>query len=557
MPMSSGNRATEGVVIYDGDGRRIDTSAGMPIPHRLSFDGLFTGAWETYYLRRHDEALRHSRENALAMFLDEHIQACLWERVRATTCLKWSLEVDDDRDKWQRAVRDGLTKLLLATPRLRQLQRWLLWNALWCGRSGVQVRWGKMPVDVEGLGDHRGLCVLKHKPIDGDKIGYRFDDTPVVAIHGAYLDDIPDAASLYTNESQAIQLIGTWRSRVVIHNVNCVDADFGEGDRADAIHGLGIRHWLYWSWWNKQEYISAVIKSLDRVGLGFVLIKYDQSNPQAKEQAELAAKNLSVDRSVMTVPVPADQMGRSGGVEVVNTPVAGAQMMLELQAACERREERFIVAQTGSSRSDTSGMGTHDTDFMQQTFANVVEEDAGELAETLTGTLEDPGLVSVIREWTYPWADFPVRFKFAVKPGDPERRLGAVTMAFNLGARVKEDEVRDIAGLSAPGPDDDILISPQFLQLQQQWAQMQQQQAGGGGAGGMPGGGQPGAGSAPGAPGQEDGMPAGGAGAQGGGGGGQNALALAFQQASNKPPRPPEDALAGVVGGWDEGQAAA
>jgi hypothetical protein len=454
-------------VIYDAGGRPIRLDREGPIPHVYTFEGLLSGSWQTYWMGRHDEAMRHSRENALAMFLDEHIQSCLWERVRSSTKLKWRLEVDSPNDPWQKAVADGLTKLIKMTPRLRQYKRWLLWQALWAGRAGNQQKLGWDEIDVEGLGRHRGLRVAGWKPINGDKIAYRWDDTPAILVNTGVTADMPNASTLLTTEARAVELRGPWRERVIIHKVNVCDVDFRESDRADAIHGLGIRHWLFWSWWNKQEFISAVIKSLDKVGLGLVIIEYDQGNPKAEDEAKKAAKNLSVDRSVMTVPVPKDRLGNEA-VRVVNTPVAGAQVMLQLQDACERREERFIIAQTGSSRSDSSGMGTHDPSFMMETKSDLVEEDAGELDETLTGHEGEPGLVGLLKKYTYPWADFPVRHVADVKPPDPERRLGAATMAYNLGAALCADEVREVTGFSKPGPDDEVLQNPALAQAAMQ-----------------------------------------------------------------------------------------
>lgn len=474
-------------VLYDADGRPIQLDRDGPLPHVYTFQGLLSGSWATYWMGRHDEAMRHHRANALAMFLDEHIQSCLWERVRSSTKLKWRLEVDNPRDPRQKLVADGLTKAIKQTPRLRQYKRWLLWQALWAGRAGNQMKldWGE--VETEGAGRHRALVVGGHKPINGDKLAFRWDDTPAVLVSSALLAELPNAETILTTEGRAVVLKGAWRERVVIHKVNVCDVDFRESDRAEAIHGLGCRHWLYWSWWNKQEYISAVLKSLDRVGLGLIVVEYDEGNPTAKDEATKLARNMSVDRSVVTVPVPKDRMGASGAVRVVNTPVAGAQVMLQLQAACELREERFIVAQAGSSRSDTSGMGTHDPAMMQESKSDVVEEDAGELDETLTGNSRDHGLVYLLKKYTYPWADFPVRHVTDVSPPDPERRLGSATMAFNLGVDLIADEVREVAGFTKPGPDDHALVNPQIVQAMQQLEMQAQQQQAQQGQGGPPG----------------------------------------------------------------------
>lgn len=450
-------------------GRDMQAGDQFAIPQVLTEEAIYSGGWHTYWHEIYDEAMRNSRKNALAMANDEWIMACLWERIRAVTSLKWHLEVEDDSDPWQVLVRDAVTKSIERTYRLRRLFRHLDW-ALWPGRYGAQCLWEWDRVEIEtprGREECKVLRLAYHLPLNGDKIGYKLDHTPYVLVWGGSDDALGDADVIWTTKAKAVALTGTWRNRFLIHQVNVMDADFEQADRADMIHGVGIRNWLYWSWWLKNEYVTAVIRSMDKLGLGFVTIEYDAANPDAKQEALDAGKNLSVNRSVLVVPM-SPKSGAQGAVKVVETPVSGAQVLLQLQEACEKREERFIIAQTGSASSETTGMGTHDQSFTQDTKYQLIEEDAWELGETLTGSEREPGLASIIKKHSFPWADFPLYFKFDVDAPDPERKLGAATMFFNLGGRLKEDEVREVTGFSAPGPDDAVLINPQIAQANQQ-----------------------------------------------------------------------------------------
>lgn len=460
--------------LVDVDGKHVNLSDGAAVPHVILFDALYHGAWQQYLVHRHDDALRAGYDQAQAMLRDEHLTALLFERMRSLTRLSWHLEVDDERDPYQKFAANVATRLIRRTPNFRGLLRSLAW-ALWPGRSGCQLAWDWEHVVVDGVA-LRGLVVKQHSHVNGDKIGFRHDHTPFLLVHAGEADErLPDSSLVYTSRARAVELVGGWRERVIIHKVNCFDMPFEQGERADAIHGLGIRHYLHWSWFLKQEWITSVIQALDRLGLGLLVVEYDESNPQAKLEAIDAAKNLQAQRSVIVVP-RAKNSASEGAVRVVDTPVAGAQVMLQLQQACELREERFIVGQAGSSRSQASGMGNEaSAEFMQATKHDITEEDAQDLAETLTGSDKEPGLVSVIKRWSLPWADFPIRFRFKVKPPNMEQLLGTCTMAYNLGLPVRADDVREMAGLTKPNPDDEVLQSPAFVQAQMEQAMMQAQ----------------------------------------------------------------------------------
>lgn len=461
--------------VRDVDDRPVEMQDGMAVPHILMFQSLYQSGWHTYLLEQWDNAVRQNRENALRMLNDEHLMACLWERMRGVTRLGWSLETDNPNDPREKFVAEGVTKCVRATPRLRELLRAKMW-ALWYGRAGAQVKWLWRPIAVADprTGQavaKRGLCVAKHLPVNGDKIGYRHDHVPFVSVYSAKDEDLPGASLIYSTRSKAVELVGGWRERFLLHNFSCMDADFTHGDRADAVHGVGLRSWLAFSWWLKFEFLGNVIRALDRTGLGFVVIEYDESNDKAKQEAVAAAKNMQTDRTILVVP-RAKNSAADGSVRVVDAPVAGVQVTLLMQEACERREERMIVGQAASSRSETSGLGTHDTDLQADTKQQILEEDADSLAESLTGSEEEPGLVSIIQKWTFPWADFPVRWKFALKPPNTAELLEAAGKVFEMGIPVKVDELRRLAGLSKPSPTDEVVS----LQQQQEQAHEQERQ---------------------------------------------------------------------------------
>jgi hypothetical protein len=464
-------------------------SPGFVLPHVLSEVALLRGSSHTYFRERWDEAMRNSRENAMAMRRDEHLQACLRERVRGTTSLKWHLECDNPRDPWQAAVTRGVERIIRGyTYRLKDLQKWTLGGGLWFGRAGSQCRWKWENIEVPNpraggiVEEEKVKCLTlnMHLPVNGDKIDYTWAHVPMVQVNASKVDNYPTQDVILDNLGYSLVLGPKYRNRFIIHHWEPDDADFYDPERGSAVHGAGIRDWLYWSWWTKQEYMTNVADFLERYGLGFMVIYYDLGNEQAQQEALLLAKQYS-RRAVLVVPRTPD--GRhASAVEVVETPTNGMQILLALQQACEARQERFIIAQTLSSNHRGSGGlgGSGAAEFQANTKQEVIEDDALGHAGTMTGNEDHPGLVWMIQRWTYPWADFPVKWVYDTEPRDAEARMGIVSMAYNMGAEIPEKTVHELAAIRAPGPDDKVLRNPQIVaaeQQMQQQEQMAQQQA--------------------------------------------------------------------------------
>lgn len=465
-------------------------SSGLALPPVFSFAAVVGGASKTYWHDRFDEALRHSRENALAMRRDAYLMSLLQERKFAVSSLPWYLEVPDPKDKRQAKVRATLTQCLRGTRGLRRmLLAWL--EAIWYGRYGVQFSWRWQ--QVEG---RRALAVKDWAPVNGDKIGYHWDGTPYVLVNAARAGDLTGAVLVNTTRARALSLQGGWRQRFVIHQHEIDDADYFEAEAAGGRHGVGIRSRIYWLDFLKREYLDWVVTYLERVGLGTTFWKYDAGNPKAKEAAEQAALDNS-RRVNIVVPVwPDSRGGFSGGVERVEAPMGGVESLRTMIEAMDAYIERYVVGQAGSSRSQSSGLGNEAaSEFMASTKDAIRDHDAHLLAETITGDESHPGLISLFQQYTFPEFTpgtpngFPVLFKFGLEKSLNNQRVQSIQQIVQLGLPVRKDDIYNAAGLSRPEEQDDVL---------------EPQQQGMGGPGGE-GGGNPlaalmGGGGAPGAP---------------------------------------------------------
>jgi hypothetical protein len=439
------------------------------LPHVLTFSSILSTAWKTYWHDRWDEALRHGRENALSMTRDAFLMGLMQERVKAVTSLKWEIQVDDENDPLQMMVKDHLTKAVRATPYFMKFRSHLAWCS-WYGRTAAQVKWKWKQID-----GRKTLTVADHIPINGDKIGYTFDHCPYVLIYPPEEQEYHDAELVFTTVTKALVLRGTWRERFVLARHEIVDHDYFSPEQAGAIGGVGVRDVVFALDWIRKEISEWDYTYLERVGLGLTVWKYQGGNDQSYNEVKLQAEQQS-RRANILVPTYSGKMGDTiGGVERLETPIAGVEAIQALIMHVEEIQERFVVGQSGSASSDSGGLGTHSPEFMQDTKYQLTKFDAENLGEAMTGSDDEPGLISMIKDYTFPdlkemGEDFPVRLVINVPDPENETKLTSVTAAAALGVDFIKREVRQLTGLSDPQEGDDTIGGEKALAQEAQAA---------------------------------------------------------------------------------------
>lgn len=500
----------EKTFLVDGNGNRLSPAdKDFAVPTYLTMSSLIAGAEQTYLAGSYDEALKHSQANAWAMLRDCRIQGWMAERYESVVNLKWHLEVENEKDPLQKCVKDGLTRIFRRIPRFKRILRSLM-KALWYGRYAAEVCWRYEEMDLPALpqknlfeelaqgmngmnganGQANGqlgangqdspedeeiplqrrnaLVPFKSRPLNGDKINYTWGETPggappgtpLVRIYPASGEELDDAEIVYDNMGPLVALTGPWRERFIIHNYDPDDADYFLPEMAGGIHGVGIRSRIYWLNWIRMEYAAWIQDLFDRVGLGFICIKYDMASDKARQEAEKVAKKWN-RRSVLAIPVTPDQLQKAGSIEVVEVPTTGAVVVQELVRYLDLQVERYILRQTMSGGGASTGDGARGTvgpaEMAKNTETQRIKADAEELAETITGDGESPGLLSTILKWSYPncYGMFPVYFRFDVEDTAPKDTLQAISVASGLGVTFKTDEIRDLTGMSKPSAGDE------------------------------------------------------------------------------------------------------
>src|SRR4051794_18328602 len=114
--------------LLDHTGKEIsfDRPDDFAVPHVFTFGSIMSGGWLTYWHGKHDEAMRHRRENALAMRRDCFLLRLIRERKDAVLSQRWHLETDNPKDPTEQAAAAAMTKAVRSIRRLRRVLRQLL-----------------------------------------------------------------------------------------------------------------------------------------------------------------------------------------------------------------------------------------------------------------------------------------------------------------------------------------------------------------------------------------------------------------------------------------------
>lgn len=446
------------------------------IPHVLSFASNI-GSYRGYYKDLWDEALRVGRQDALVMENDVGLMGPLNERMLAAASLPGHVHVPDEKDPRQKQVQSHITKTLegMVGPEqsLLKLKMNLLW-ATWFGRQGAKPIWDWRRQD--GI---KTLYLADWSPVRGDKIAHLKDGTPTTDVYpgvGRFPNDAFPGADLTpsTNGAYQFALHGnmSWgdRQRMIIHAHELIDRDFFDAEGAEAAFGSGIRSRVFWLDWVSREWLAATSTFVERVGLGITIWYYRANNDQAKKAAELAARQQG-NRSNILVPLFGDE--KMPAVERVEVPTNGAELLLRLRQDIREQQMRYIIGQTMSTggSKDTGGDmgGSNRSKFAADTKDQIRNYDARNLDATLTGSMMNPGIVSMIQYHTFPWSwpseqnpdGFQASWVSELEEGQDSQKVESGIKLVSQGVEIKADELRSAAGYGKPQDGDEIVSMQQ------------------------------------------------------------------------------------------------
>ncbi len=439
------------------------------VPHVETFAGIVGGL--NTYRWRFDQALKHSRENSLAMRRDTFIAACLQERYLAAAQLNWHIVPENPNDPEQVAVANDMELAFRNLPDLDGLMMACL-EAIWYGRAGAHLLWGYQGERLE---------ILDHYPVNGDKWVFTYEGVPGVLIHQQA--DLPaDAMISFTERNRAVILdTAFYREQFILAYGPKVDADFFEPEHAGQRFGTGARNWIYWYWWLLQEVMGWIIDYVEKVGLGITVFYYEQGNPEAEEKAKEAAREQSRN-TVLVLPRPIGQERAGSAVERIEVPVEGAHFLLQIvETYFKDAIRKFINGQTLSSAAESTGLGSGVADLHASTKDKLSLADSKRQGEALTRDLVRP-----YQKWNYPSRVQGQRYRwqFTINRSDMDRALASARAIFDMGGQLNQDELLSIANLTKPKEGDRILqrldptVNKDVFDMQMGQAQQQQDAAG-------------------------------------------------------------------------------
>jgi phage gp29-like protein len=451
-----------------------------PVPHIMSFSGLAASVARVY--RNADEAYRNSIQNARFMRSDIGIMECLESRQRCTSELPWHIEPEDAKSQDQKELCAHLEDLISRTRKFSEMRRCLM-EAIWYGRSGIQLQWRRQ--QIYGKGTYTLPMALPKEesfgwwPIHGDKLAFRYDDEkPIFGLYGEPLGAIGVRVSsamvdsrlrpyIHQTDRHMAYFYPEWqREMLIVHKHQIEDGDYEDPISAGSVNGVGLRSRVYWEWFQKQELLAMLMEYLERSAAGIEIWEYPAGNATAKAAVEEQARERrGSSQSAILFPKPMGEDASQYDVRHVEPGMAGAQAIQDLLTEYYgKRIKRLILGQNLTSEADSTGMGSGVADAHRKTLSQIVSYDAGNLEETLTHELLKPFV-----KFNCPHAvHMNLKFRIDTEDPDTESRLEGFRTAFDLGARLKESDVLDAIGASPPNDDDVVLQNQQAGQPPEQ-----------------------------------------------------------------------------------------
>lgn len=432
------------------------------VPHVMTFRGIITSLAKAYKIA--DAALLDSRKNSEMMRLDDSVMGPMFARQQAVALLNWHIEPEDDSDPKLKAVAREVTDLINRIENFTEYKRQLL-EATWYGRYAVSNRWD-VRYDRHGK---RRYYIRQGRPIHGDKIAFRFDDGSGtydpdqigirVSPAWARKDDLAGDRQIEMTQNGPAVFLEPWeRSLVTLHKHMACDASFEDPILGSSIHGTGIRHFIYWTWYAKQECFAQLTELVETTAQGITVFRYPEGNEDARQRVEAVAKQKGHTNVLL---MPSTENSDDYAIEVIPTTTAGLDQLHALISDYFNDQiTRFICGQTLSRKSDATGLGSGVADLHEDSMFQMYQYDAIGLEETLTREV-----VRRLVEFNFPgYRQHDFWFRISTRSADNEGKLSAIRQAFDMGAQIRTADVMDIIGLAMPKGGEDFLSADQLQQ---------------------------------------------------------------------------------------------
>lgn len=408
----------------------------IAVPQFLTFSGLVNMVTRTFKYT-FDEAMKESPNNARAMRRDPVCMDALRARQIPVVQLAHHLKPRDDTDPQQLYAAANVQGIIEDIPYLHWLKLQQS-EAVWYGRYGNQLLFR----NDFSMG-YKRVCVRDHRPINGDKLVFKWSGDVGVLVHPLYGGDtqISDRGLVHFFTPEE-------RQTVIIHHFEPEDADYYDFEMAGAVEGVGVRSRLYYFWYLKQMILKYLLDYMQRVGLGIDAFFYDAGNPASLAEMRMAAQNTMGSLRLL---LPRGKDGTGPGYTHFEPSHTGAQMFIEfLSGYFDMIIRRYILGQSLTTEAGATGMGSGVAEAHQATQETLVSYDATALAETLTEQLVKP-----LYRLNHPGVP-NARWEFDVEKPNVGEVMGAAQALYEMGVPIDADSLRSITGVEKPRPGSEI-----------------------------------------------------------------------------------------------------
>lgn len=425
------------------------------VPHIAQFMGQWGGSARAYDWR-FDSASAHGTDALWRVRYDPMISGCMARRVTACSLVDFHLVPEDESDPLQVDAAKRQERLLRKMRRRVDFRRWMLEEAIFVGRAGAQIIWEWHADAATGRVD---MYPLRHVPVSGDKLHFRWDDTPGIAVGGAEATKLGATGNVGPYRIYWVE--PHERHSIVVHQHQCNDASFFRPQQAGAVKGIGLRDVLYYLWVLKSQVWTTGLEYLQRFAMGISLYWYEHGNTEHRDAMAQAVRSQD-GRSAMLLPLFRDRNGPQASerpFEHVDVSNASPQFLQSLLSNYFDDLIRFIILhQSLTTSTAPTGLGSGVASAHQTTADELAKLDCTLLDETLTHDLVRPMYLQ--NEPGIP----PARFVSNLDSPNVQQMLEGAQVLVGMGGSVAMEPLAEAIGLPAPKPGQTILGGPQPTQ---------------------------------------------------------------------------------------------
>lgn len=459
------------------------------IPHVRTFNSISQWMSRTYRFR-FDEALQRNYNSAKAMRNDAFIQGLY--RKRMTPVTKSDFSIESEGPDASEEVNAFYKSLLEQTPQWHEFRRNVA-ECVWFGRYGVQMAFDELTYEgrkFEWKGN-KAIGISHWLPHLGDKITFTFDFFPCIRVSPIYMSTwkakgatvlqpgdpriVPEAISYRWSEEGPVVVLDNpeIRKDFVISIFEIQDAPWDEPTMAGGIRGVGLRHYTFWNWDNKQEIVGWAMNYLEEFGAGgYTVVGYD--GPEGlKRQQEAFADPM---QKIIYVPIiPGTDEKVTDSVTRLEPATTGNDAIMKWAKEYFGADlEVLFLGHPANAKAVSTGLGSSVADRAADDLKLINRSDA-EIIDTAMSHEVLPRL----KQFNHPNGRYTLKFVSTIRGIDKQSGMQGADTLYKWGGKIPKQFAYMLADVPMLKPDEEFLQDPAHAQAEMQM-QAQQVALGGG-----------------------------------------------------------------------------